>query len=84
MTHLKLAAAMILVALAVGPDLAQARIHHRHIHNYGLPYEISYRHNYGPGSLPGTFAYYDGPANNACAQGSATYIGQDRRRHPCF
>jgi len=25
------------------------------------PYPISYNHNYGPGPLPGTFAYYDGP-----------------------
>ena len=33
---------------------------------------------------PGTFAYYDGPATNHCAQGAAAYIGQDRRRHPCF
>ena len=84
MTHLKLAAAIILAALAVAPGLAQARTHQHHIRYYGLPYEISYQHNYGPGSLPGTFAYYDGPANNACAQGSATYIGQDRHRHPCF
>jgi hypothetical protein len=34
--------------------------------------------------LPGTFAFYDGPSTNACAQGAATYRGQDRRRHPCF
>ena len=85
MTHLKLAAAVILAALAIAPGSAQARAHHRqHVRLYGLPYEISYNHNYGPGALPGTFAYYDGPATNACAQSSATYIGQDRRRHPCF
>ena len=51
---------------------------------YGLPYPISYLHNYGPGIVPGTFAFYDGPATNSCYQGSATYLGQDRRRHPCF
>jgi hypothetical protein len=40
-------------------------------------------HNYGPGR-PGTFAYYDGPSTNYCAQGAATYIGQNHRKHPCF
>jgi hypothetical protein len=86
MTHLKLvSAAAILAALAVAPGLAQARSHHARIHlpHYGLPYEISYLHNYGPGLLPGTFAYYDGPSTVACAQSAATYLGQDRRRHPC-
>lgn len=85
MTHPKLAAALILSALAIAPTLAQARPHHRqHVRPYGLPYAISYAHNYGPGSVPGTFAYYDGPSTNACWQGSATYLGQDRRRYPCF
>jgi hypothetical protein len=84
MMHLKLAAAIILAGLVIVPGLAHARTHHHHVRLYGLPYEISYKHNYGPGQLPGTFAYYDGPATNACAQGSATYIGQNRRRHPCF
>jgi len=88
MTHLKLAAALILTALALAPTLVQARTHHRHHYHhaylYGLPYEISYLHNYGPGPLPGTFAYYDGPSTNHCAQGSAAYIAQDRQRHPCF
>jgi hypothetical protein len=49
-----------------------------------LPYEISYLHNYGPGLVPGTFAYYDGPSTVACSQSAATYLGQDGRRHPCF
>jgi hypothetical protein len=81
MTNLKLlSAAAILSALAIAPDLAQARTH---VHRYRLPYEISYNHNYGPGLLPGTFAYYDGPSTNACAQSAATYLGQDRRRYPC-
>jgi hypothetical protein len=72
-------AAAILSALALAPGMAQARSHVR----YYLPYDISYNHNYGPGFVPGTFAYYDGPSTNACAQGAATYLGQDRRRHPC-
>jgi hypothetical protein len=73
------AAAVILSALAVAPGTAQARSHVR----YSLPYDISYNHNYGPGLVPGTFAYYDGPSTNACARSAATYLGQDRRRHPC-
>lgn len=82
MTHLKLlSTTAILAALAIAPSLAQARSHVRH---YPLPYEISFSHNYGPGPLPGTFAYYDGPSTNACAQGAATYLGQDRRKHPCY
>jgi hypothetical protein len=84
MTHLKLAAVAILSALALAPTITQARTHHHVRLHWLLPYEISYLHNYGPGPLPGTFAYYDGPATNACAQGSAAYIAQDRRRHPCF
>ena len=88
MTRLTLlSAAALLAALTLAPDLAQARTHHHRYHHgwsYGLPYQISYNHNYGPAPLPGTFAYYDGPSTNHCAQGSAAYIGQDRRRHPCF
>jgi hypothetical protein len=89
MPHMKLAAA-ILFALALAPGVAQAwthhhpRHHHHHISHYGLPYVISYSHNYGPGALPGTFGYYDGPSTNACSQGSATYRGQDHRRYACF
>jgi hypothetical protein len=82
-----LSAAAILAALVAAPNLAQARTHHHHHYHgwyYGLPYPISYDHNYGPGPLPGTFAYYDGPSTNVCYQGSATYIGQDRQKHPCF
>jgi hypothetical protein len=73
-------AAAVLTAMAAAPGLAQAR---SHFYYYGLPYPISYLHNYGPGLQPGTFAYYDGPATVACAQGAATYLGQDRRRHAC-
>lgn len=98
MTKTKLfAAAALTVALAI-PAFAPAVAadlsvypHHRH-HHYrhhhraysALPYHISYLHNYGPGPEAGTFAYYDGPSSNKCRQSSAAYIGQDRRRHPCF
>ncbi len=85
MTRLKLFTTVaILSALAAAPGLAEARSHHRHVRADGLPYAISYNHNYGPGIQPGTFAYYDGPSTNACRQGAATYIGQDRRLHPCY
>jgi len=87
MTQVKLfVAAAVLSTVAIAPSLAEARHYrHHHLHNYWpLPYEISYLHNYGPGIEPGTFAYYDGPSTNHCYQGSAAYIGQDRRRHACF
>jgi len=89
MTHMKSAAA-ILFALVLATGVAQARTHHHHhrhhhhVSHYGLPYLISYTHNYGPGVLPGTFAYYDGPSTNACYQSAATYRGQNGRRYPCF
>ena len=81
------AAAFVLLAAAVAPGAAEARHYHRYYglpYYHPLPYPISYLHNYGPGPLPGTFAYYDGPSTNFCYQGSAAYIGQDGRRHPCF
>jgi hypothetical protein len=89
MTRLKLfSAAALLSALAVAPSqAAEFGVHHVRTHHvryhYGLPYEISYVHNYGPGLQPGTFAYYDGPSTVACAQSAANYLGQDRRRYPC-
>lgn len=80
-----LAAALIVSIAALVPATSEARSHHRHHrHHYGLPYTISFLHNYGPGPLPGSFAFYDGPSTNHCYQSSAAYIGQDRRRHPCF
>jgi hypothetical protein len=80
------AALAALLAVSLVPNLAEARSHHRHHHHYWprLPYHISYLHNYGPGITPGTFAFYDGPSGNRCYQSAAAYIGQDRRRHPCF
>jgi hypothetical protein len=90
MKNWKLIAAVLLSAAALAPGLANAAdlgIYPRHAGShgwYGLPYRISYLHNYGPGYVPGTFAYYDGPSSNYCYQGSAAYVGQDGRRHPCF
>ena len=79
-----LIAAALLSVAALAPSLAEARHYRHHRPYWPLPYPISYLHNYGPGPLPGTFAYYDGPSTNHCYRGSAAYIGQDRRRHPCF
>ena len=92
----KLLAAVVLSAAVLAPSLANARYHHHHrwhyaryvsyygyVQWYPLPYHISYKHNYGPGYVPGTFAYYDGPSTNHCYQGSAAYRGQ-RGIHPCF
>ena len=80
------AAAALLAAVALAPTLAEARHyrHHHHHHYPALPYPISYLHNYGPGLTPGTFAFYDGPSTILCRQGAAAYIGQDRRRYPCY
>jgi hypothetical protein len=77
------AAALATLVMATSP--VQARRHHHHWHGYayGLPYPISYSHNYGPGLEPGSFAYYDGPSNNFCIQGSAAYHAQGGR-YPCF
>jgi len=79
-------AAAALSAAVLAPALAEARHYRHHVRHFWpmLPYEISYLHNYGPGLAPGTFAYYDGPATIHCAQGAAAYLGQDRRRHPCY
>jgi hypothetical protein len=79
-------AAALLSVSALAPGLAEARHyrHHHYRHYWPLPYPISYLHNYGPGPVAGAFAYYDGPSANHCYQGAAGYLGQDRRRHPCF
>ena len=91
----KLLAAVVLSATVLAPRMADARYHHHRWHYtryasyygyvqwYPLPYHISYRHNYGPGYVPGTFAYYDGPVTIHCYQGAAAYRGQ-RGIHPCF
>jgi hypothetical protein len=83
-----LIAAALLSAATLVPGMADARHnrhhHHHHLRNFGLPYPISFLHNYGPGPLPATFAHYDGPSTILCHQSAAAYIGQDRRRHPCY
>jgi len=82
-----LATALIVSTASLIPTLSEARSHHRHYGNqalYGLSYPISYLHNYGPGLLPETFGYYDGPSTNHCYRNSAAYLGQDGRIHPCF
>jgi hypothetical protein len=84
MTQMKLfVAAAAVAAAAVAPGLAEARHYRHHRHHWPLPYQISYLHNYGPGLVPGTFAFYDGPTSRLCKQGAAAYIGQDGSRHPC-
>ena len=80
-----LIAAALLSVATLAPDLADARHYRHHVRYYGgLPYPISFLHNYGPGPQPGTFAFYDGPSTIKCRQGAAAYIGQDGRRHPCY
>ena len=81
----RLFVAALLCAAVLAPSLADARGHHRArgLH-HGLPYPVSFRHNYGPGLVLGSFAYYDGPATIFCRRSAAAYIGQDHRRHPCF
>jgi hypothetical protein len=81
----RLFAAALLCAAVLAPSLADARGHHRaHRLPHGLPYPVSFWHNYGPGLALGSFAYYDGPATIFCRRSAAAYIGQDRRRHPCY
>ena len=91
MTRMKLFGAAALVAAMIAtPIAAQAdeyRRHHRHHHHHHHRHHIawfSYLHNYGPGPLPGTYAYYDGPTSARCKQSAAAYRGQDGRRYPCF
>jgi hypothetical protein len=78
-----LIAAALLAAAVLAPSLADARHYRHHRHHWPLPYPISYKHNYGPGPQPGTFAYYDGPSTNHCYQSAAAYIGQGGR-HACY
>jgi len=86
------AAAAALALLALTPASAadmtayphHRHHHYRHTHWWGLPYHISYLHNYGPGPAAGTFAYYDGTTAVKCYQSAAAYRGQDGRRHPCY
>ena len=86
MTRLKILCAAMVAAMIAAPIAAQAdeyvrRHHHRHHHHIAW---FSYIHNYGPGPVPGTYAYYDGPTSARCKQSAAAYRGQDGRRYPCF
>jgi hypothetical protein len=72
--------AATLLVMVTAPALAYSRHHHRHYH---APL-FSYLHNYGPGPVEGTYAYYDGPLRVNCKQGASAYRGQDGRAHPCF
>ena len=70
-----LCAAMVVAALIAAPVAAQAdeyyrRHHHHHRHHIAW---FSYIHNYGPGPVPGTYAYYDGPTSVRCKQSAAAY-----------
>ena len=92
MIRLKLLGAAALVAAVIAaPIVAQAdeyvrrHRHHHHDHHYHRHIAwFSYIHNYGPGPVPGTYAYYDGPTSARCKQSAAAYRGQDGRRYPCF
>jgi hypothetical protein len=76
-------------------DMYAAPYHHRH----AGAYDDIYLHNFGPPDFyPGTsippdrvvypvtgrpYGIYDGFRRD-CGQSTANYVGQDRRRHPCF
>ena len=86
-----LVVAALVVGVIAAPIVAQAdeyyrhhRRHHHHHHHWRHIAWFSYIHNYGPGPLPGTYAYYDGPTSVRCKQSAAAYRGQDGRRYPCF
>lgn len=92
-----LATAVMLLAISA-PSFA-ADMYLRHHHRYAHGAEDIYLHNYGPPDFyPGTnvppdrvvvpvtgkpYGIYDG-FSRICAQSTATYRGQDGRRHPCF
>ena len=76
--------AAAILALAIAPASAHWRRHHHHHHHYYYGPLFSYLHNYGPGPVPGTYAYYDGPLRVNCKQSASAYRGQDGRAHPCF
>ena len=92
-----LSLALVASALVATPALAGHKHHHhkhhRHHHHVahgpmyfaapGQPYRLSFSHNYGPGLLPGTYAFYDGPLRVRCAQSAAAYRGQNGRAYPC-
>ena len=85
-----LSALLVASALVATPALAGHKHHHHKHHRHhahgpmyfaapGQPYRLSFSHNYGPGILPGTYAYYDGPLSARCRQSAAAYRGQGGR-----
>jgi hypothetical protein len=82
---IRLVGAAAILSMVAAPALAHARHHHPiHYHHIHQEFLVSYLHNYGPGALPGSYAYYDGPLGVYCRQGAAAYRGQDGRGHPCL
>jgi hypothetical protein len=77
---MKFLGATAILVMVTAPALAHSR-HHRYHHYEPL---VSYLHNYGPGPVEGTYAYYDGPLRANCKQSAAAYRGQDGRAHPCY
>jgi hypothetical protein len=82
-------ATAVATTVAISPASARHRHHHHawhhhhHSHIHQADLGISYVHNYGPGTEPGTIAYYDGSLGLRCKQSAAAYRGQDGRAHPC-
>ncbi|MEW6639300.1 MAG: hypothetical protein AB1586_02260 [Pseudomonadota bacterium] len=80
---LKTIATIVILTVLASPAMARYRIHHHHTHHVHDAIGMNYLHNYGPGPLPNTVAYYDGPLSALCKDGAAAYRGQDHRPHPC-
>jgi hypothetical protein len=78
----KLIGISLILAVIATPAFAHHR-HYRHTVEWLPPYGMTYLHNYGPGPLPGTIAYYDGSVQQHCQYSAAAYLGQDGQRHPC-
>jgi hypothetical protein len=92
-----LTAAAILLSVSASSFAADMDVRHRH-HRHAHSADSIYMHNFGPPEgYPGTgappdrvvypvtgqpYGIYDG-FDRLCGQSSATYRGQDGRRHPC-
>jgi hypothetical protein len=94
-----LVAAALMLSVSAPSFAADAELHirHHHRHHHASADDI-YLHNYGPADFyPGTttppdrvvvpvngapYGIYDG-FHRLCEQSSASYRGQDGRRHPC-
>ncbi|MGO4713153.1 hypothetical protein [Bradyrhizobium sp. 2TAF24] len=85
---LKTIATFVILTALASPAMARHQTHHGHRHHAHIHHVhdligMNYLHNYGPGPLPDTVAYYDGPLSALCKNGAAAYRGQDHRPHPC-